>query len=153
MNLLNIIPPEILLEIILILNYKNIIKLSRVDKKMNRLIKAKSILFKRGKIGFPRAEGKAINHNIDMFTNINASDFEQKRSVLRWIIINEIDVVNSDIISGMRYGDIFIYENLKLYRLKKYAIPENFHVITNNSPLDYFDTKLNFYAIGKKNPY
>lgn len=105
MNFLDILPREILTQIILYENYKQIIALSKIDEKINRFIRAKSFLFQRSKIGFPRVTGKAIVHDININIDTNESDFEQKRSILRWLIINEIDVINGDILTTTLYDD------------------------------------------------
>lgn len=105
MNLFDIVPTEILSEIILYENYKQIITLSKTYKKINRLIKAKSLLFQRSKIGFPRIEGKSVVHDIHISTEITGSDFDQKRAIMKWLIINEIDVINGDILTTTIYDN------------------------------------------------
>lgn len=174
MDSLMSLPNELLIEIILKCNYKNIYKLKQVNNNFYHLINENNLIKRRCNVGYPRIEKKAKVHTIDdKISRLGESGYDENSDwlvsddvimrALTDLINNEADIVNGDIIvfdpsecgmtgpapTPVRY---FKDGNIIMAEYDPRALPDDFHVIENGTPLDYWNFEYkDIYSIYKKN--
>lgn len=144
------LPDELLELICSYLNCKQIILFSRICKHFNKL-NIKSILNKRKVQEFPRNEGKAFIHNIP-----NNIVFD-KHVIINYLY-DYINIIKGDLVKidynvekSLTFDDeIMIFDGLDLKKLNinryfDYILPEEFHVIENDVPINYWNDVVDKY--------
>lgn len=146
------LPDELIIDIILRCNYKQIITLTTICKRFNNIITDKQILKQRSNIGFPRIEGKAKVHKIPRKVVCNSKLTIIDDLVMTYIITNEIEVINGDILdfskdfSSSKSLAKAIFKDFNVIQMENNyypIIPACFQVIGSNIPLYYWYTDMN----------
>src|SRR5579862_9825952 len=148
------LPNDILIDILLQLNCKQIIFIQRSCTKLSKLILDNKILEQRKIEGYPRKEGHCLSYSVP--TNIiSKMPYLTFDTIIllatNYIYANVSDIIKGDIVridSLYNQPIAFIFDGMKLvdllYYLRPFSrkfvrlLPTDFCVIENNVPLNYW---------------
>lgn len=145
---MNTLPEEILIQILLQLNYKDIISIYQIIGKFN----LQSILKQRANIGFPRTQHEVHKIPDTVINDITIIKGQNVlRSALEYLYDTNADLIFGDLViieclwksDNKKNSGITIFDGLNIMPLSYdiYAdgnLPNNFQVIKNNVPIHYW---------------
>lgn len=157
------LPAELVEQICLYLNCKEIILFSRTSK---RFLALKSVLNIKKLEGFPREEKRCVVHTIhEDIISSDTQDDDKNSIILNYIYDTNMDVIRGDLVifnceyrNGVDVKNIYkceigIFDGIGLQKLgyNKYTdsgiLPPEFHVIEDNVPIQYWTKTLLYKSI------
>ena len=143
--------PELWINIIGRLDCKTILNINLTSKYFNNLIKNNHLYMKRKFRGFPRAENRAKDHNINhLFCNRNGNISQEKENEINIFLEKGVDhnFIRGDVISFGNYQNQYsqtggcIFDGQKLmdfnFTYPMLCCPSKFRIINNNVPTNYW---------------
>lgn len=158
MNMFNIFPPEIWIDILMNIPCYMLPEISYISEQFKELFDEHNLIEKRKMLGFPRLSGHCKSYDVSKFDVTIELDLDEYDSYLLdekiqpilLIVLIELYQLDIDLV----YGDLICFNDIAIYVFDGYKIisidledellPCDFTVINNNVPIKYWSFQVDF---------